>query len=189
MKAPAWLNHLRTDTRGRPVPYINLWGTEDAQRYSIRHDAHVGMPGLYLDDSAETEPDFTHQNMQRQRECMVKGLCQVCGRQIPWPRRYLVLSSMSVEEVTVAGKWTSVVTEPWLDRGCAMLALRVCPALIRRTDAEDLHLVPIPHQRYAQLAVSQGWVDGPLQAESQRIQPAMWVKAILPGITISRRSA
>ena len=185
MRAPDFLTHLRTDDRGRPVPYINRWGPERVEHLSIRHDPLVGMPGIFLDDAGETEPDFFHQNMGRQRECMARGLCQVCGRPVPWSQRHLVLSSMSVDSIDLHGQAATVVTEPWLDARCAAFALRVCPGLIRRSSAQDLQLLRIGYQSRVALVVSRGWVDGPLEQRSKREQPAMWVKAMVVGVQIA----
>lgn len=182
MKPPPFLAHLRTNARGRPVPYINRWGGEDVNRLSIRHDGYVDRPGVFLDDSAQPEPDFFAQEMSRQRQCMAGGLCQVCGRPVPWSRRVLLVSSMSTEQITMHGKPFVVVTEPWLDERCAEFALTVCPALIRRRTAEDLVAVQVKSKRQVQLVVSTGWVDGPLEAESRRVMPAMWVKALVANV-------
>jgi hypothetical protein len=109
-----WLSHLRRDRRGLPVPYVNRWGSEDLHRVTIAYDPHVRQRAAFLDDSQETVPDFTAQNMGRQRRCMVAGLCQVCARPVPWSRRNLVIAPNSVEQITVGNRLVSVVFEPWL---------------------------------------------------------------------------
>lgn len=184
MKVPAFLSHLRTDRHGRPVPYINLWGPESVDRLAIRHDPHVGGLALFLDDDGQPEPDYFRQNMQRQRECMVRGLCQVCARPVPWSRRWLVVSSMSVDVIKLLGQSFTVLTEPWLDERCAAFAVDRCPGLIRRRSATDLQLVPVTSQRQCRLVSSTGWVDGPLEVESRRVQPIMWVKLLLTDVTV-----
>lgn len=181
---PPWLGHLRRDRRGLPVPYINLWGDEDENRLTIAHDPHVRRPGVFLDDSTEPVPDFTRQNMQRQRECMMAGLCQVCARPVPWRRRLLVLASMSMETIDLDGQRVPVVTEPWLDTRCAEFALAHCPDLIRRRRDERLDLVAITAPEQTTMTVSTGWIEGPLQALSERVQPAMWVKVILHHVDV-----
>lgn len=177
---PAHLAHLRTDRRGLPVPYVNRWGTgEDFDRLTIDHDSSVDMPGVFYRDLDLDVPDFMTQNMGRQRECMANGLCQVCGREVPWSRRFLVVAGLSVETIQLGHRRVPVVTEPWLDQKCAEFALKICPALIRRTRDEKLTLVPITSKRDVQLVVSTGWVEGPLEAESRRVLPAMWAKLAL----------
>jgi hypothetical protein len=137
------------------------------------------LPALFDDDSHELVPDFFAQNMQRQRECMAYGLCQVCARPVPWSRRFLVVSSIAVDQIDVDGRPAVALTEPWLDDRCAEFAMKVCPGLIRRTKADDLQLVAVTSKRQCVLTVSRGWVEGPLEVESQRVQPAMWAKVIL----------
>ena len=186
MRVPAWLEHLRLD-KGRPVPYVNRWGPERPERFSIRPDRHAaGRLAVFDGDADETVPDFTAQNLQRQRECMVAGLCQVCAREVPWSRRFLVLSSVSIGKATIEGiPWEQVViTEPWLDEACARLAVDVCPALIRRGRDADRTQVHITSEQQVVLTMSVGTVAGPLKEESERVLPAMWAKALLLGVDI-----
>ena len=172
--------HLRTDRRGRPVPGVNRWGPEDAARLAVRHDRLVGGLAIFDDDEAETVPDFTAQNMGRQREAILAGLCQVCWRPVPWSRRFLVYADLAVSVVNVPGLGNCVViTEPWLDEECAEFALRTCPALIRRARSERLALVPIRSARDVEVVVSTGWVDGPLEEQTKAEPPAMWAKIVV----------
>jgi hypothetical protein len=180
MRIPDWLGHLRTDRRGLPVPYVNLWGVEDVRRVRMAYDRHTDSQALFQDDEGQEVPDFTQQNMGRQRECMVDGLCQVCRRHVPWSRRFLVVSDMSVQAIHEP-KLGDVVAihEPWLCQRCAVFATDVCPALIRRTREEQLKLIPITSQMDVSMIVSRGWVEGPLEEETKRVQPAMWCKVLL----------
>lgn len=177
MNIPAHLEHLRTDRRGLPVPYINRWGPERPETLSIAVDHHVGDLAVFQDDSGETVPDFTAQNMQRQRETMYRGLCQVCARPVPWPR-FLVLGDLSATTISVGGRTRTAITEPWLCAACLVFALKTCPALIRRRRDEDLIPVSV-EEHQVQFVVSRGWIEGALEDESRATQPAMWVKAIL----------
>ena len=181
---PPWLNHLRRDRRGLPVPHINLWGNaDDSSRFRIEPDPYVNAPGICFVDDYAGDPDFTKQSFQRQRESMLGGLCQVCGRPVPWRRRLLALGDLSVETVQVDGKTYDAVTEPWLDTRCAEFALTHCPALIRRRREENLILVQIESKDQVTFTISTGYVDGPLRAESLRQQPAMFAKALLGSFT------
>jgi len=188
VRIPDFLSHLRVDDHGRPVPYINRWGQQRSELVSIQHDPWVHMPGVFYDDARETVPDFKAQNMGRQREIVARGLCQVCARQVPWSRRFLVISTMSVEEITLHGRRVAVVMEPWLDERCADFALTKCPGLIRKRRSDDLQLVQV-RQRDATLIVSTGYVDGPLEDESRRVQPAMWCKVALSNLRATERAA
>lgn len=181
MKIPSFLEHLRRDDRGRPVPWINLWGTEEIDRMSIRLDVNAGwQPAIYLDDSEQTVPDFTRQNMQRQRRAVARGLCQVCGKRFGWPK-LLVWSSISTQIVDVEGIKCVVVSEPWLDEQCAAFALQKCPGLIRRRTSDDIKLIKVDDLDQVKLTVSHGWIEGPLEAESRRTLPAMWAKVVVSG--------
>lgn len=182
---PDFLSHLRRDRRGLPVPYVNRWGlTEETDRLTIEYDRNVGMPGVFYRDDDLPEPDFTAQHMARQRECMANGLCQVCARSIPWSRRFLVVAALSVRTIPLQGRRVPVVSEPWLDERCAKFALKYCPALIRRTREEQLTLVHVSSKRQAVLTMSTGWIEGPLEAESRRVEPAMWADLALTGVQI-----
>lgn len=166
---PAHLQHLRT-WRGLPVPYINCWTPElDEYAWTIRPDPTVNMqPAFFTSDGAGVgEPDFTKQCLQRQRECAVHGLCQVCRRKIS-RGRYLVLTDISVDVVEIDDVGTCpVVTEPWLCRRCLPYVLRACPGLRRRSD--NLHAVLVTR---FELVVSRGWHD----SYGRDVSAAMWVK-------------
>jgi hypothetical protein len=178
----AWLGHLRRDRRGLPVPYVNLWGEQTVDNTTVRYDQHVGMDAVFVDDRDETVPDFTRQNLQRQRFCMVTGLCQVCARSVPWSRRNLALSTMSIElidMVEIPGRKVPVVHEPWLCDRCAAIATQACPALIRRARDERLTIHPIRSKTQVRLVTSSGWVEGPLAEQTKRHPAAMWVKVMI----------
>lgn len=176
---PPWLGHLRRDKRGLPVPIINRWGAENLDNFTVEFDPNVRTRAVFNHDEHETVPDYKRQNPQRQRECATQGLCQVCGRPVPWKRRYLVIGQLSVETVSLDGEMCAVVTEPWLDLRCAEFALDHCPALIRRTRDEQLVLVSITSADQVGVVLSTGWVDGALAEETKRNPVAMWAKLAL----------
>lgn len=180
MKAPEFLSHLRTDARGRPVPVVNRWGLEEKQEHvAIRYSWLVGGAAVFYDDQDETEPDFKSQNIGRQREITLQGLCQVCARQVPWSRRFLVISSVSVGRVTSPGERQGAitVTEPWLDQRCAEFAMKYCPALIRRADADDLTLVSITSKKDCEILVGTGTIDG--FPETKEHPVAQWASILI----------
>lgn len=174
-----WLDHLRRDRRGLPVPYVNRWGAAESDRAYVAYDRWVGSRAAFLDDSGQETPDFTAQDMGRQRHCMAAGLCQVCGRPVPWSRRNLVITVSSVTWVPLGGRQVPVVSEPWLDDRCVEIATRWCPALIRRRHDETLTVLPVQSEREVQLVVSTGWVEGHLEAETRAAPVAIWVKVAL----------
>lgn len=163
MRIPDWLGHLRRDRRGLPVPYVNRWGTaEDPARAVVQYDPLVGGNAAFYLDAGETVPDFTRQNIQRQRRCMLLGECQVCGRPIPWRRRHLVVSSISTSTVQSPGPMRGrlVVGEPWLDLRCAEFAVTRCPELIRRGRGDDLTVISVTSRADVQTVVKTGALDG-----------------------------
>lgn len=178
---PPWLDHLRHDRRGIPVPYVNAWGPEDPHRVTVANDPWCRAEAVFHDDTNQDAPDFTRQHMGRQRECVVRGLCQVCARPIPWSRRYLVVAALSVEQITLQGRPVMVVTEPWLDGRCAQFALNRCPALIRRTRDEQLQLVHVGSKLDVRIVLSTGYLDGPLEAYTRAHPVVMWAKIALTG--------
>lgn len=178
-EVPPWLSHLRRDKRGLPVPFVNLWGPEDVDRYTITQCPWAGMPGVVLDDSDQDEPDFTRQSMHRQRECMVGGLCQVCARPVPFSRRCLVIADMSVQRIVLQGREVLAVTEPWLCRRCALFAVERCPALIRRYRHEHLRVIPVTSAKQYTLTFSTGWLEGPLEEQTKAEPPVLWAKVLL----------
>ena len=186
MRAPDWLSHLRTDQRGRPVPFVNRWGkTEDPTRVGIQFDPLVGGDAAFYFDAGETEPDFTSQSMQRQRRCMLLGECQVCGRPVPWRRRRLVISSVSVGVVQSRGPRQGAVTvnEPWLDERCAKFAMRYCPALIRRGQDEDLSLIEVTSKHDVELIVKVASIDG--FPETKQRPVVTWVDVAVKTLVVA----
>ena len=200
--AGTWLAHLPRDTRGLPVPWVNRWGAETVATTRVAHDRYAGRPAVFHDDHGDV-PDFTRQNIGRQRQAVFAGLCQVCGRPCPWPRRNLVVSGISCETIRVQDLGERVaIHEPWLDDRCAAIAALLCPALIRRRHDDDLHLVPVRSPREVQTVVSVGYLD-PVELVDAGADPdaaarlaataggqvGMWAKLILLHHTITGRSA
>lgn len=180
MKPPEFLSHLRTDSRGRPVPTINRWGlAERVDLTEIRYSWLVGGNAVFYNDQDETEPDFKTQNIGRQRESVLMGLCQVCWRQVPWSRRFLVLSTATVGQVTSNGPRRGAITvqEPWLDQRCAEFAMKYCPALIRRAADEDLQLISITSKRDCEILIGAGYIDG--FPETKEHPVAQWASILI----------
>lgn len=180
MRVPEWLDHLRTDRVGRPVPMVNRWGLEEKpELVNIGYDRLVGGLAVFYDDSAEAAPDFSTQHIARQRESVLAGRCQVCWREVPWSRRFLVVSTVSTHTVTSPGERTGALTvrEPWLCQRCGEFAVGVCPALIRRRSADDLQLVKITSKRDVEILVGTGSVDGFEETFQGRV--AMWASILI----------
>lgn len=183
MITPTHMSGLPT-WRGLSVPYINRLGTgEQPEDWSIRYDRNLGAVAAFMADQ-DGAPDFTRQCIQRQRECVLLGLCQVCRRALDWPDRRLVVSSVSVETVEVAGRWVPVVTEPWLCPECAEFATAVCPALIRRGRNEDLRVVNVYGPDGFRIVISRGWIEGRYEAATKAEPVAMWAKILLLNVDL-----
>lgn len=179
MNVPAHLAHLER-WRGLPAPYVNRRATgETEQDWYLRYDPNVAAIAAHMADQADAPIDFTHQCIQRQRECVVSGMCQVCARPVAWPDRRLVLSSVSIETVDVDGHPVPVVTEPWLCPDCADFALHTCPALIRRRRDEDLHLVAVTGPGDCRVVLSSGWIEGRHEEATKANPVVMWAKILL----------
>lgn len=187
MRIPEHLTHL-PQWRGLPVPYVNRWGDgEHDTDWSIRYDRNLGDIAAYMADQPGGPADFRHQCVQRQRECVLLGLCQVCRRPVPWPDRRVVVSSVSVETVDVEGQRVPVVTEPWLCPDCAEFATATCPALIRRGRDEDLTVVTLDAPTDCRIVVSHGWIEGRHEAATRANPVAMWAKILLLNVSVRSR--
>lgn len=187
VKIPQHLSHLPT-WRGLPVPYINRIAVgESVEDWYIRYDRNLGDVAAFMDDHDGAPPDFRHQCIQRQRECVLLGLCQVCKRRLDWPDRSLVVSSVSVEAIDFQGRRVPVVTEPWLCPDCASFATATCPALIRRSHDEDLAVVPVTSPAQCRVVMSSGWIEGRYEAATKSRPVAMWAKVLLTGVSVQPR--
>lgn len=159
---------------GLPVPYINCWGAEvDEHAWRLMHDPIIDRMAWFTAEAlmGEGRAYLAKQNLQRQREVAVKGLCQVCRRGlIPGPRWLLVSGSTAgFHTVTGVGEDELLVSEPWLCRRCLTYTLSTCPGIKRRMAIGDLTVVLC--ERW-ELVVSTGWHDD----HGPDVRAAMWVK-------------
>jgi hypothetical protein len=185
MNIPEHLKGRPTERRGLVIPYINRRGTgEREDDWSIRFDRTLGRVAAFMADEPDAPPDFTHQCIQRQRECVLRGLCQVCERPLDWSDRRLVVSSVSIETVEVEGRRVPVLTEPWLCPGCARFAVQTCPALIRRSRDEGLCVVAVSKPADCRIVLSSGWLEGRYEAATKAHPVAMWAKILVLNGTV-----
>lgn len=120
-----------------PVPYSVLWSGED--RLTLGADRNV--PG-HLAVCNEVAPGtgrpvFGKPHMQRQRELVILGRCDLCNR--PLKSRAKVSLSHARERVGAEGLCVMQV-EPLLHRECAAISLLHCPSLKRDTAGETLNV-------------------------------------------------
>jgi hypothetical protein len=93
--------------------------------------------------------------------------------------RFASPTRVPCETIDFAGKPRVAIFEPWLDERCAEIAISWCPALIRRTREEQLTVHPIKSRKEVRLLASNGWVEGPLEAETKANPVVMWCKLIV----------
>lgn len=178
MNVPEHLGHLRRDRRELPVPYVNAWGPEKEELLFIQHDIHVNHRAVFREEEPHAEPDFTRQDMGRQRRCIALGLCQVCGEDTGWPK--LAIVGVDQRKAIMGDAVWLMIGEPFLCPPCAEFALTACPALIRRRLASEVSLVIVDGQHQFTRDLSTGYVDGPLEAETRADPVAMWGSIMLP---------
>lgn len=123
--------------KGRPVPWVTRWSGE---RIDTPLQVSLSRDGVHLnyEDGQETydghgvlwkregltragEPEYSQMNTYRQRACMSRRKCQVCGAKInERPIRWLVSRAQFQEALTMSPPTCS---------SCIPLALELCPHL------------------------------------------------------------
>jgi hypothetical protein len=116
--------------------------------------------------------------MQRQRECMVKALCQVCARKLDWPDLRLAVAQSTTQTIRLGGE-VAAVTEPWLCPDCCDFATRICPELIRRRRTEALAVARVTGPDQFRFVQSVGWLEGRYEHATKKAPVDMWVKVLL----------
>lgn len=167
---------LPKDRRGRPMPYVNMYGPDGDAAVYLKEDPVVGgrMSAFYRDRGDEL--NFARQSLQRQRECMVKGLCQVCARALTWPERCLITSPATTGTVELSGVTVPATTEPWLCTACAGIAMQFCPELIRRRRGDELILLTGLTPAVCSLLITVEWVEGRFEAYTRDNPVVTYVK-------------
>lgn len=87
--------HLRLDDRGYPIPYFAT--------------------------IINGKPDFRLLDARKQKDCVDRKLCSVCGKKLPKDYCYFLSGIMGVTN--------QVSTDPPMHRACAEYSLAVCPHL------------------------------------------------------------
>lgn len=133
--------------RGQPVPWVTRWSAENQEHVAYgatpRPDGslavsykggkgmrdHMGVLWLYEGIRRGGEPEWRRVSTYRQRACMIKGLCQVCGKKIQESPIEWLMPFDGIEQ------WSSNVSltmQPPTCAACIPLALDVCPNLRKR---------------------------------------------------------
>ncbi len=111
-----------------PVPYAAAWSAEEG-RFTIGTCEHTGRVCLLQTESrGEGKPVFGKPHNNRQREVVMRGLCDICAKSLKTCTKVSLSHVRPVE--TPQGVMVSQV-EPLLHRRCAALSLRHCPSLRR----------------------------------------------------------
>lgn len=127
---------------GLPVPYINCWNEEvDEHQWRLKYDPLIDQMAWFTAPSTvgEGRAYLAKQNLQRQREVVMRGQCQVCRRTLRTGPRWLLLSSHTSEIKDVAGEPDQLLmAEPWLCPRCLVYTIDTCPGIRRRQAEGDL---------------------------------------------------
>ena len=113
-----------------PVPYVAAWSSEYPVMQVRPEPLMGGRLALFRGGGrrGEGEPLFGKMDVGRQRRCILRGICQVCGEPIEGPRWVALL----MEKANLPGVGDlDVVREPPACTLCMRTALRVCPGLRR----------------------------------------------------------
>jgi len=111
-----------------PVPITVLWSAEEPLH--LAPCAHAGGKTAVCNGVApgEGKPIFGKPHMQRHRQAIVDGLCDLCGKTLN--QRTKVSLSHAREQPGADGLCVMQV-EPLLHKACAAVSVRHCPSLKR----------------------------------------------------------
>ena len=132
-------------------PYITAWTGEVG--YTIRPSPLVrGQPCLFSKTGTrgQGEPLWGKISEERQRECVVRRLCQVCHRPI---RRGPGLSLVPLRPIQLAGQTRGASNEPLVCYACAPVSLRLCPALRRLVSSGVIQVLEVAEYTVALQAI------------------------------------
>lgn len=142
---PAHLRHLPVQ-RGLPVPWVAIWSSEtNPGDVDVTWNHRLGQPvvtgpvelrfGLYwvngpLTPSREGTVEFGATSSSRQRDCMLRPRCQVCGERIRRKPFWIIPADGGwVEEVTARRPRTMETKQPPVCGACYETAPLWCPHL------------------------------------------------------------
>jgi hypothetical protein len=109
------------------IPYVAAWSSEEPAE--VRPEPLVeGRPAIFSSGAhGDGRPVLGKLHEGRQRECVVRRLCQVCRTPIP----HGGIAMGSHEWTSWKGRRVPLYTEPPACLACAALALSHCPGLRR----------------------------------------------------------
>lgn len=112
-----------------PVPYTAAWSDEIDTLY-LGQCPHFGVRAIrqrHMRGSGK--PRFGSPHMDRQREVIARGLCDLCAR--PLKNRTKVSLSHARPQIHGAGVGDILQFEPLLHRECAAASILHCPSVSR----------------------------------------------------------
>jgi hypothetical protein len=140
-----------TDTYPKTIPWVTRWTGEKITEVPFGVNPFVGGPGgsVFIDPKFGTEnrdengvlwrpeginrkgsPEFSQVNSNRQRACMLKGLCQVCGKKIDErPIRWLMVPAQLEHLSSDNDKTVDCTQSPPTCSDCIPIAQALCPAI------------------------------------------------------------
>jgi hypothetical protein len=136
-----------------PVPYSVLWSDEDTN--TIEADPMVRGQFAMCNPSSrgQGKPMFGKPHMQRQREVVINGLCDLCAK----PLKGRTKVSLSHAKVRAGAEGLCVMqVEPLLHKECAAISMLHCPSLKRdiRDGGLNVRLVTRYQVQLAQLTAA-----------------------------------
>lgn len=138
---PPQIAALPRSDGGLPVPFVAQWSSEE-EMYLRREPLAEGKVAAFTKGSrGEGQPVFGVMDVERQRLCVMKCRCQVCGGSA---RERLLADGQGLGQSTVYdGAPRRMLLEPWVCASCLAYALRVCPGLIRLRHGARLHVLQV----------------------------------------------
>lgn len=160
-----------------PVPFTAAWTSEErlflaqcpyAQRLAICQDVSPGLG----------KPCFGKPHMQRQREAISRGLCDLCGR--PLKNRTKVSLSHARPRANGASALDILQVEPLLHRECARQSLYHCPSLRRDVQQGTLAVRQVTASRcqfaiYSEQGVFEALGERRVAVSHAKVQLLAWI--------------
>ncbi|CAN7302711.1 hypothetical protein LJR231_001545 [Phyllobacterium sp. LjRoot231] len=120
-----------------PVPYSVSWSAEESQHLAKCPHAEGRIAACNAVAPGEGKPQFGKPHMQRHREVIADGLCDLCGKTLH--QRTKVSLSHARPQPGAEGLCVMQV-EPLLHKECAATSLRYCPSLKRDIERGTLRV-------------------------------------------------
>lgn len=131
------------------VPFTVSWSAEE--EFFIANDPDFKRRAIcQISRFGEGKPLFGKPHMNRQRQAIARGLCDLCGKPLKLATKISLSHARPVPHS--AKGWEILQVEPLLHKACALESMRFCPAL-RRDFADGSLMVRQVMQYRTQAAV------------------------------------